>query len=68
MAKRKAMIDRDTILGQMQALSEQRRAAENTIEAIDGAMQLCRSWLGKIDQMEAKAKADAPRLDTVVLT
>lgn len=48
------MIDRDTILSQMEALTQQRRQAENTIEAIDGAMQLCRSWLGKIDQMETK--------------
>jgi hypothetical protein len=54
------VIDRQTILDQMEHLEAQRRQHEDDLKAIRGANQLCRHWLALCDQQDAeKAAKDA---------
>lgn len=52
------MIDRDTILAQMEDLGRQRRAAEDTLCAVEGAMKLCRHWLARCEQHDREEAAE----------
>lgn len=53
------MIDRQTILAQMEGLNRQLRQHEDELKAIEGAMQICRHWLSLCDQQEAQQAAHA---------
>jgi hypothetical protein len=53
------MITRDDIAAQMETLDNQKRALENNLHGVDGAMQLCRHMLGLIEERETQARVAA---------